>query len=138
MRFDFTDALVSGSITYKDSANQRMEPVRHTTTGPLFDSYYEDIIARRLAFKKGLAFKFSEYIYERGGQVWATGEVVGLQLKQEGKGRSVKAWEIRFYEKNPTGSTVRETTYLIDARDRHIISREYKMGATILLMQVDV
>jgi hypothetical protein len=137
MRFEFMDALVSGTITHQDSTGEHTEPVRHITRGALFDSYYEDIIARCIAFKKGLVFKFSEYIYERGGEVWSNGEVVGQQLKQDGKGRLVKAWAIRYFEKSAAGATVRETTYFIDAHDRHIISREYKMGSAILLMQAN-
>jgi hypothetical protein len=138
MRFDFSPGMVAGTITNLDSTGERIEPVRHPVTLALFDSYYEDIIARCLSFKKGLVFKFPEYIYERGGEVWSTGEIIGPQKKQDGKGRAVDAWEIRFYEHDGKGAIVRQTTYFISAKDRNILSREYKMGSTILLMAPEV
>lgn len=134
MRFDFSAGMVAGAITHLDSTGERIEPVRHAVTLPLFDSYYEDIIARSLSFKKGLVFKFPEYIYERGGEVWSTGAIVGPQKKQDSKGSEVDAWEIRFYEHDGKGVVVRQTTYFISAKDRNILSREYKMGSTVLLM----
>lgn len=135
MSFDFKGQEVKGFILNFDSSKQHHEAVNYKPNYPLFDSYYEDILARSLEFKKGIVFKFPEYIYERGGLVWSSGEIVGRQSIQLEKQGRINVWKIKFFENNSKGEITRTTTYLINENNRTIISREYKMGNTVLIAE---
>lgn len=134
MLFDFQGSLVLGSVDSRDSTGSHLLPVNHTSSHILFDSYFEDIIARSLPFKKGMVLRFPEYIYERGGQVWSIVEIKGLKKIEQSKNATIKCREIHFYEMDSKGNTTRETIYFIDENSRSILSREYIIGNTRILM----
>lgn len=120
MSFDFIGNTVTGSVTtVADNSNT---PVKYASTISLFDSYYEDIIAKTITLKDGLLFKFPEYIYERGGLVWSTGQV---RIDSSTSGTNSPVWKVSFYERNDKYDIVRTTNYRIDQKTRNIISREY-------------
>ncbi len=134
MLLNFNNEIVNGVVTTLDSSN-KSELVSYTAPVALFDSYYEDIIAKTLPFKQGVFFKFPEYIYERGGTVWSSGEIAGTEKMPVSNRRDKELWKIIFYEKNKEGNTVRTTTYLIDATDRSIFSREYSTPRSRMTMR---
>lgn len=128
---NFDGEKVAGFVTLLtgDQANKK-EAILYQSSTPNFDSYYEDMIARTISKKKGLLFKFPEYIFERGGQVWSIGEVVG----KEANGKDT-AWTIRFYEKDNKGETVRTTTYRVSESTGKIVYREYLFGKNKITMR---
>lgn len=134
MLLNFNNEIVNGVITALDSSN-KMELVSYTAPVSLFDSYYEDIIAKTLPFKQGLVFKFPEYIYERGGTVWSWGEIAGNEKMPVSNASPGEVWKIIFYEKSKEGNTVRTTTYLVDVADRSIVSREYMTATGRIVMR---
>lgn len=134
MLFDFAGTVITGSVNSMDSMGQRSNPVHHSVTHRLFDSYYEDIIARTLPFDNGFVFKFPEYIYERGGLVWSTGKVIANGKHEVEDTLAMRTAEVHFYEHDDKGAVTRETIYVIDIDDRSIQSREYIMGTTRILM----
>ncbi|MGC4023204.1 MAG: hypothetical protein QM734_15305 [Cyclobacteriaceae bacterium] len=71
----FVKNKVTGEIIFKNETGPKSEKIDHESPSPLFDSYYEDIIAKTINLKLGAVFKFGEYIYEKGGTVWSCGEV---------------------------------------------------------------
>ena len=117
MSFDFDGTVINGAVTRGDS----VQPVHFENSTPLFDSYFEDLLVTAIPLKKGLHFKFPEFIYERGGLVWSTGQVLG-------------SGTVVFFEKDNSGNTVRTTTYKMDAH-RRIISREYKTATSTMIMR---
>jgi len=131
LSLNFNSESVNGYIISITDTINKKEAIQYKTSTPLFDSYYEDMIAKTIQFKKGLTFKFAEYIYERGGIVWSSGEVVNKEKKTNGDW----VWKVVFYEKNSEGKTQRTTTYLIKELDREIISREYKTETSRILMR---
>jgi hypothetical protein len=130
MSFDFVGEHVTGSILYSEV--RQNEQIDYESKVPLFDSYYEDIIAKCLPFKAGLVVKFPEYIYERGGTVWSTGEVVGM----EEEAGNVQLWTIKFYELDSNKGVIRTTTYKIQETGRRIISREYLTKGGRMIMRL--
>lgn len=135
LNLDFNNEIITGTIATVNEASNKNEIIKYISSVPLFDSYYEDIIAKTIKFKKGLLFKFPEYIYERGGIVWSSGEIVGKEKIQNKNGNTNVAWKIIFYEKNSEGKIVRTTTYIINKIDKEIVSREYKTESNRILMK---
>lgn len=123
MSFDFNGTVINGTIAKGDS----VLPVHFENPTLLFDSYFEDVLVTAIPLKKDLHFKFPEFIYERGGLVWSTGQVLGPCGN--------KCWSVAFFEKDNAGNTVRTTTYRIDPKTRQIISREYKMANSTMIMR---
>lgn len=130
MSFDFAGNLVTGKVT--NTADKNSQPVQYTAPAVVFDSYYEDIIAKTITFKHGLLFKFPEYIYERGGLVWSLGEV---RLDSAATSGKTNAWHVRFSELNDRNEVIRTTNYRIDEKTREIISREYITTGGRLIMR---
>ena len=135
MMFDFTNSNIKGFVINLDSTHHNIDSIDNKFSQPLFDSYYEDILAKSFQYKTGLLFKFPEFIYERGGEVWSSGKIIGSEILIDKKGNQLKAWRVKFFELNPKGEVVRETTYLISDKDRSILSREYKIGSNIILLR---
>jgi hypothetical protein len=131
MSLDFNNEIITGTITPAPGEAAKTETVNYTAALPLFDSYYEDMIAKTITLKKGMLFKFPEYIYERGGIVWSFGEIAGTVETQE----KDPLWKIVFYERSAEGKTIRTTTYLITQTSRDIFSREYKTETGRMLMK---
>ncbi|HQQ96833.1 MAG TPA: hypothetical protein PLX35_06195 [Cyclobacteriaceae bacterium] len=134
MTIDFLDKQIDGEVIYFTSRGDSSVSINSTSSVALFDSYYEDVIAITMRFEKGLRFKFPEYIYERGGLVWSTGQVVEKITVQTEAGPE-EVWKIEFAELDTKGVTVRTTTFLISARDRQIVSRTYKTSNGVILMK---
>lgn len=135
---DFNGENVSGFVLDREKPDQDTVLINHKSVFPLFDSYYEDIIAKTIKLKKGLVFKFPGYIYERGGTVWSVGEIKGKERTNSGTGKKLTVWTIIFYEKGLIGETIRITTYKVTKTGRKIISREYKTETGKILMKEQV
>lgn len=126
MNLSFNKDKVAGKIIFKDTEN-KIETVDYKTPAPLFDSFYEDIIAKTIDLNIKSFFRFPEYIYEKGGTVWSVGEVL--------KGESPSERIIKFYEINAKKEVVRTTTFVINESSREILRREYLMGANKIIMK---
>ncbi len=133
LNLNFSDKKISGEIQLKDSSKK--EIINFATSVSLFDSYYEDIIAKSLKLRKGIFFKFPEYIYERGGIVWSLGEILGNENKFTESGFKVVEWTIKFYETNNKSEIVRTTIYKINEKNREILLREYITSNGRVLMR---
>lgn len=133
---DFNNELVTGKILFFTEKGDSSEVINYISKTALFDSYYEDLIAKTIRFKKGLVFKFPEYIYERGGLVWSGGQVADKLKISNKNGNTDVAWKILFFENDHDGNIVRTTTYLVNADNREIISREYKTKTGLILMKL--
>ena len=84
----------------------------------IFDSYFEDFIARSITLKDGLQFSFPDFILEAGGLVYQSGKV--RRLATEGPaGR----WTVSYTD----SKTGRETTYTLDDQ-RRILDRVYRIN----------
>lgn len=123
----FNKEQVSGKIISKTDADPKVEVIDHKTPSPLFDSFYEDIIAKSVDLKNGVLFRFPEYIYERGGTVWSLGEI----SKSDNAAERV----IKFYELNPKKEIVRTTTYVVNESTHEILRREYLIGSNKIVMR---
>ena len=123
----FSKEKVSGKIIAKTDTDPKVETIDLKTPSPLFDSYYEDIIAKTVNLEKGVFFRFPEYIYERGGTVWSLGEI----LKNDNASERL----IRFYELNPKREVVRTTTYIVSESTHEILRREYLIGSNKIVMK---
>lgn len=127
MILDFSDGNVNGKVILKNDTENKTEKVNYQTSAPIFDSFYEDIIAKTLDPKTNGLFRFPEYIYERGGTVWSVGEVLKGELPSE--------MIVKFYELNSKKEIARTTTYVIDINTREIIKREYAFGSNKIIMK---
>ncbi len=136
LHLDFSNNIVSGDVVLLSDDNKK-EQIHCETAVPLFDSYYEDIIAKSLKFEPGTVFRFPEYIYERGGIVWSWGEITG-SAEMNDAGNKITACTIRFYETNPAKEIIRTTVYQVNEQNREIISREYVTanGRTVMRKRV--
>jgi hypothetical protein len=130
MMLDFAEGNVNGKVILKDDTENKTEKVNYQPSAPLFDSFYEDIIAKTLDPETSGLFKFPEYIYERGGTVWSVGEIL--------KGEKPSETIVKFYELNSKKEVARTTTYVIDTLTREILKREYAMGSNKILMRKKV
>lgn len=126
MSLTFSNDKVIGSVTMKDGTN-KVDAIDQPTPSPLFDSFYEDILAMTIEVEKGKLFRFPEYIYETGGTVWSVGEIL--------KGKATKERIVKFYELNSKKEIVRTTTYTINESTWEILQREYTMGANRIVMK---
>jgi hypothetical protein len=132
----FNGESIKGTVTTISETINKIDTINYKASTPLFDSYYEDIIAKTIKLKKGLLFKFPEYIYERGGIVWSDGEVVAKDTSHSKNDDIYHIWKIIFHEKNNEGKVVRTTIYRINEIDRKIITREYQtLGNRVLMKQ---
>jgi len=136
MNLVFTKGAVQGSVSKNDQPNAEM--INYAVEVPLFDSYYEDIIAKSINIKNGLVFKFPEYIYERGGTVWSLGQITGNEKLKDQSGNSITVRTVKFYELDNEKKIVRTTIYKIGERDRDILSREYVTGTGRIVMRKKV
>jgi dienelactone hydrolase len=127
INLNFNTTTIRGTVTSGlGTASIQTDTVRTETAIPIFDSYYEDIIAMALVQKEGLHFKFPEYIYERGGQVWSSGEVGERTRFTDEQGKAHQVCIIRFYEGKRT------TTFWVSEQDHSILQRDYQTGEKII------
>ncbi len=126
MDLKFSGEQVTGKIIFKND-NPKVEAIDYKTPSPLFDSFYEDILAKVIDLENGTLFRFPEYIYEKGGTVWSVGEI----LNNEGASERV----VKFYELNPKNEITRTTTFTINKSTSEIVRREYQMGSNTIIMK---
>ena len=112
MLFEFAGKTVKGTI----EANQKMDTVAMNFSDVLFDSYYETLIARTIELKDGFLFKYPDFIYEEGGQVWQSGKI---EKDKDG-------WIITYTD----SKSGRKTTYWIDDK-RNFKQVQYQFGDRI-------
>ena len=134
LAIEFNSERITGTISHDLEGFTSNELINYAAPVALFDSYYEDIIAKTTKFKKGALIKFAEYIYERGGIVWSFGKTIGKEKTTDKNGKNYWAWKIQFNEQDIRGKIVRTTTYLIRKKNREIISREYKTETSRIVM----
>jgi len=118
MLLDFDDKKITGTI----EMNQQKDSINAEYSHPLFDSYYETLIARTIELKDGFIFKYPDYIYEEGGLVWQSGKVEKNSNSPFGK----DIWTITYQD----SGTGRKTTYWIDKK-RNLIRLQYQFGDKI-------
>lgn len=86
---------------------------------PIFDSYYETLIARTIELKDGFLFKYPDFIYEEGGLVWQSGKIEKANSSPFGK----DIWIISYTD----SKTGRKTSYWIDNK-RNLKQVQYQFG----------
>src|SRR4030095_9229490 len=93
---------------------------------PLFDSYYETLIARTIELKDGFLFKYPDFIYEEGGMVWQSGKIEKANSSPFGK----DIWIISYVDSN----SGRKTSYWIDNK-RNLKQVQYQFGDRISIQK---
>jgi hypothetical protein len=93
---------------------------------PLFDSYYETLIARTIELKDGLLFRYPDFIYEEGGLVWQSGKVEKPVSSPFGP----DTWVISYVD----SKSGRKTTYWID-KNRKLKQLQYQFGDKVSLQK---
>jgi hypothetical protein len=114
MHFQFSGKLVNGTV----ETAEKTEAVNMSFDYPLFDSYYETVIARMIHLKDGFIFKFPDFIYEEGGLVWQSG-IVTKTTSSSGE----ETWTISYVD----SKSGRKTTYWID-KNRNFLKLQYQFG----------
>jgi len=122
MLLDFDGEKITGTIVI----NQQKDSVNAEYSHPLFDSYYETLIARTIELKDGFIFKYPDYIYEEGGLVWQSGKVEKNSNSPFGK----DIWTISYVDSR----SGRKTTYWIDKK-RNLIRLQYQFGDKISIQK---
>jgi len=110
---DFNNNAISGIV----QSGENSEAVNVTYDTPFFDSYFENFIAAGVPLKKDFTFKFAEFIDNKTGLVWSSGQVSKLKDKM---------WIVKLYE-NRRG---RVTTFWLDSK-RQILQWEYNFNGNI-------
>ena len=122
MLLNFDGKKIMGTV----EINRQKDSVNTEYSHPLFDSYYETLIARTIELKEGFIFKYPDYIYEEGGLVWQSGKVEKTSNSPFGK----DIWTIT-YQDSRSG---RKTTYWIDKK-RNLIRLQYQFGDKISIQK---
>jgi len=105
---------------------QKTDTVQMNFSHPLFDSYYETLIARSIELKDGFIFKYPDFIYEEGGLVWQSGKIEKTNSSSFGK----DIWVIT-YKDSISG---RKTTYWIDNK-RNLKQVQYQFGDRVSIQR---
>jgi hypothetical protein len=116
MLFKFNGDQVSGTVMSSGNTDLVNMQVSH----PLFDSYFEELIARTIDLEDGMLFKYPDFIYEEGGLVWQSGKIEKTDSSPSGK----DGWMITYTD----SKSGRKTTYWID-KDRNFKQVQYQFGA---------
>jgi hypothetical protein len=132
----FAKTVVQGYISKNDGSNNEL--INYPVEIPLFDSFYEDIIAKSVNLENGYIFKFPEYIYERGGTVWSLGQVMGNEKMKDHLVNLITIWTVQFYEFDNEKRITRTTIFKINESDRGILSREYISGNNRIVMRKSI
>ncbi|UOQ55025.1 DUF3108 domain-containing protein [Hymenobacter cellulosivorans] len=127
LALDFAGARVTG---FNQVGTQRTA-VDLTTPAALFDSFSADLVVQALPLRAGQAFKFAQYVYEKGGQDWVQGRIIGARTLPSPDGRtSQPAWVVQTFGKDQ--STV---TYWLDASTRRLLQVEFVQAGRELIMR---
>jgi hypothetical protein len=122
MHFHFQNNHITGSvITGSDTQTVNMQ-----CPYPLFDSYYEQLIARTIDLKDGLLFKYADFIYEEGGLVWQSCKIEKTDSSPFGK----NTWKITYTD----SKSGRQTTYWIDM-NRKFLQVQYMVSNGNIFIQ---
>ncbi len=105
---------------------QQTDTVRMNFSHPLFDSYYETLIARAIELKDGFTFKYPDFIYEEGGLVWQSGKIEKTNSSPFGK----DIWMVSYVD----SKSGRRTTYWIDNK-RKLKQVQYQFGERISIQK---
>jgi len=106
MLLQFEDEEVYGTV----EAAKQIDTVRMKFPYPLFDSYYETLIARTIALKDGFLFKYPDFIYEEGGMVWQSGKIEKTNTSPFGKDNWIISYiDSRSGRKRLTGLIIKGT-----------------------------
>jgi len=124
MLFSFSGDHVSGTVM----SNGTTDLVNMPLSQPLFDSYFEQLIARTIDLKDGMLFKYPDFIYEEGGLVWQSGKIEKTDSSPFGK----DVWMITYTD----SKSGRKTTYWID-KDRNFKQVQYQFGANTSIQRPD-
>jgi hypothetical protein len=122
MLFQFEDARVYGIV----KTAQQTDSVQMNFSHPLFDSYYETLIARNIELKDGFLFKYPDFIYEEGGLVWQSGKIEKTNSSPFGK----DIWVITYVD----SKSGRKTSYWIDNK-RNLKQVQYQFGDRISIQK---
>jgi hypothetical protein len=115
MLFQFEDVRAYGIV----QTAQQTDTVQMNFSHPLFDSYYETLIARTIELKDGFLFKYPDFIYEEGGLVWQSGKIEKTNSSPFGK----DIWIISYVD----SKSGRKTSYWIDNK-RNLKQVQYQFG----------
>jgi hypothetical protein len=122
MLLRFEDTRAYGII----ETAQQTDTVRMNFPYPIFDSYYETLIARTIELKDGFLFKYPDFIYEEGGLVWQSGKIEKTTSSPFGK----DIWIISYVD----SKSRRKTSYWIDNK-RNLIQVQYQFGDRISIQK---
>jgi len=122
MLFQFEDARANWIV----ETAQQTDTVQINFSHPLFDSYYETLIARTIELKDGFLFKYPDFIYEEGGLVWQSGKIEKTNSCLFGK----DIWIISYVD----SKSGRKTTYWIDNK-RNLKQVQYQFGDRISIQK---
>jgi hypothetical protein len=118
----FEDEQVYGTI----EVAKQTDTVSMNFSYPLFDSYYETLIARTIELKDGFLFKYPDFIYEEGGLVWQSGKIEKTNSSPFGK----DIWIITYVD----SKSGRKTNYWIDQK-RNLKQIQYQFGDRISIQK---
>jgi len=121
----FEEKKVRGTV----ATGQQTDTVNMEYPHPLFDSYYETLIARTIELKDGFLFKYPDFIYEEGGLVWQSGKVERTNNSAFGK----DIWAISYVD----SKSGRKTTYCLD-KNRNLKQVQYQFGDKISLQKPEL
>jgi len=122
MLFQFEDARAYGIV----KTVQQTDTVGMNFPYPIFDSYYETLIARTIELKDGFLFKYPDFIYEEGGMVWQSGKIEKTNSSPFGK----DIWIISYVD----SKSGRKTSYWID-NNRNLKQVQYQFGDRISIQK---
>jgi hypothetical protein len=122
MLLQFEDTRVYGII----ETAQQTDTVHMNFPYPIFDLYYETLIARTIELKDGFLFKYPDFIYEEGGLVWQSGKIEKASSSPFGK----DIWIISYVD----SKSGRKTSYWIDNK-RNLKQVQYQFGDRISMQK---
>jgi len=127
LTLDFAGSRVTGF----NQVGAKRDAIDLTTPAALFDSFSADLVVLALPLQAGQAFKFAQYVYEKGGADWVRGRVVGAQPLPAPDGKSSRpAWVVQTF-----GADQSTVTYWLDAPTRQLLQVEYVRPGRELIMR---
>ncbi|MCB2409587.1 hypothetical protein [Hymenobacter lucidus] len=130
LALDFAGSHVTG---FNQVGAQRTA-VDLTTSAALFDSFSADLVVLALPLRAGQAFKFAQYVYEKGGPEWVRGRIVGAQPLPAPDGKTSRpAWVVQTF-----GADKSTVTYWLDPSTRQLLQIEFvRTGRELIMRQAE-
>ncbi|MCB2379616.1 hypothetical protein LGH70_18615 [Hymenobacter sp. BT635] len=121
-------------VTGFNQVGSQRTAVDLTTSAALFDSFSADLVVLALPLRAGQAFKFAQYVYEKGGPDWVRGRIVGAQPLPAPDGKTSRpAWVVQTF-----GSDKTTVTYWLDPSTRRLLQIEVvSPGRELIMRQVE-